>query len=43
LLIFPAGPSHIHRGRVNHQASKLIATGWINAGRQEDYLRRLAS
>jgi hypothetical protein len=28
---------------VNHQASKLIATGWINAGRQEDYLRRLAS
>ena len=43
LLIFPAGPSHIPRGRVNHQASKLIATGWINAGRQEDYLRRLAS
>lgn len=42
LLIFPAGPSHIHRGRVNHQSSKLIATGWINAGRQEDYLKRLA-
>ena len=43
LVIFPAGPSHIHRGRVNERASKLIATGWINAGRQEDYLRRLAS
>ena len=43
LVIFPAGPSHIHRGRVNESASKLIATGWINAGRQEDYLRRLAS
>ena len=42
LLIFPAGPSHIHRGRVNESASKLIATGWINTGRQEDYLRRLA-
>ena len=42
LVIFPAGPSHIHRGRVNQSASKLIATGWINAGRQEDYLRRLA-
>ena len=43
LVIFPAGPSHIHRGRVNESSSKLIATGWINAGRQEDYLRRLAS
>ena len=43
LVIFPAGPSHIHRGRVNESASKLIATGWINAGRQEDYLLRLAS
>ena len=43
LVIFPAGPSHIHRGRVNESASKLIATGWINAGRQEDYLGRLAS
>ena len=42
LLIFPAGPSHIHRGRVNDRQSKLIATGWINAGRQEDYLSRLA-
>ncbi|WP_115024603.1 2OG-Fe(II) oxygenase [Synechococcus sp. UW69] len=42
LVIFPAGPSHIHRGRVSESASKLIATGWINAGRQEDYLSRLA-
>ena len=42
LVIFPAGPSHIHRGRVTNAASKLIATGWINAGMQEDYLSRLA-
>ncbi len=42
LVIFPAGPSHIHRGRVSESASKLIATGWINAGCQENYLRRLA-
>ena len=42
LVIFPAGPSHIHRGRVNADDSKLIATGWINAGRQEEYLKRLA-
>ena len=42
LVIFPAGPSHIHRGRVSESASKLIATGWINAGRRGDYLRRLA-
>ena len=42
LVIFPAGPSHIHRGRVSESASKLIATGWINAGCQEDYLSRLA-
>ena len=43
LVIFPAGPSHIHRGRVNHAASKTIATGWINAGSREGYLRRLAA
>ena len=43
LVIFPAGPSHIHRGRVNHAASKTIATGWINAGSREAYLRRLAA
>ena len=41
LAIFPAGPSHIHRGRVSHSHTKTIATGWINAGSQQDYLRRL--
>jgi len=43
LAIFPAGISHIHRGRVSHEHSKTIATGWINAGRREDYIARLAS
>ena len=43
LVIFPAGPSHIHRGRVSEAHSKTIATGWINAGSREDYLRRLAA
>ena len=43
LVIFPAGPSHIHRGRVSHDHSKTIATGWINAGSREAYLSRLAS
>lgn len=42
LLIFPASPSHIHRGRVNNEHSKTIATGWINAGSREGFLRRLA-
>ena len=42
LLIFPAGVSHIHRGRVSTEHSKTIATGWINAGTLEGYLRRLA-
>ena len=42
LVIFPAGPSHIHRGRVNPTASKTIATGWINAGSRAGYLQRLA-
>lgn len=42
LVIFPAGPSHIHRGRVTQARSKTIATGWINAGLREAYLRRLA-
>jgi hypothetical protein len=42
LVIFPAGPSHIHRGRVNNSHSKTIATGWINAGSREGYLLRLA-
>ena len=42
LVIFPASPSHIHRGRVNYELSKTIATGWINAGSREDFLKRLA-
>jgi len=42
LLLFPAGISHIHRGRVSHSHSKTIATGWIQAGRLDDYLQRLA-
>jgi len=41
LVIFPASPSHIHRGRVNKQLSKTIATGWINAGSREAFLKRL--
>jgi len=43
LLIFPAGVSHIHRGRVSQEHSKTIATGWINAGTLEGYLGRLAA
>jgi hypothetical protein len=43
LVIFLAGVSHIHRGRVSHEHTKTIATGWINAGRLEDYLQRLAA
>ena len=43
LLLFPAGLSHIHRGRVSHQHSKTIATGWINAGTLPDYVARLAA
>lgn len=43
LLIFPAGVSHIHRGRVSQEHSKTIATGWINAGTLEAYLGRLAA
>lgn len=43
LVIFPASPSHIHRSRVNDQHSKTIATGWINAGAREGFLKRLAS
>jgi hypothetical protein len=42
LVIFPAGVSHIHRGRVNHSHTKTIATGWINAGSYLGYLTRLA-
>jgi len=43
LVIFPAGVSHIHRGRVSQEHSKTIATGWINAGTLEGYLKRLAA
>ncbi len=43
LIIFPSGLSHIHRGRVNHQCTKTIATGWINAGNQNEYISRLGS
>ncbi|MFN9071356.1 MAG: 2OG-Fe(II) oxygenase, partial [Cyanobacteriota bacterium] len=43
LLIFPAGLSHIHRGRVSQVHSKTIATGWINAGTLQDYIHRLAA
>ena len=43
LLLFPAGLSHIHRGRVSHQHGKTIATGWINAGSLPDYVGRLAA
>lgn len=43
LVLFPAGVSHIHRGRVSPSHSKTIATGWINAGSLEGYLRRLAA
>jgi len=42
LVIFPAGPSHIHRGRVSEEYTKTIATGWINAGSYQNYLGRLA-
>jgi hypothetical protein len=43
LVIFPAGLSHIHRGRVNHRHTKTIATGWINAGNTNELTRHLAS
>ena len=43
LLLFPAGLSHIHRGRVSHSHTKTIATGWINAGSRQGYLERLAA
>jgi hypothetical protein len=43
LVLFPAGLSHIHRGRVSHEHSKTIATGWINACTREAYLQRLAA
>ena len=42
LIIFPASPSHIHRGVVNNNFSKTIVTGWINAGTSKGFLKRLA-
>jgi hypothetical protein len=42
LILFPAGLSHIHRGRVSQAHSKTIATGWINAGTLEGFHERLA-
>ena len=41
LAIFPAGLSHVHRGRVINRHTKAIATGWINAGAAAGYLKRL--
>ena len=43
LLIFPAGLSHIHRGRISNIQTKTIATGWINAGTRDSYISRLGS
>ena len=43
LVIFPASPSHIHRSHVSEEHSKTIATGWINAGSREGFLKRLTS
>jgi len=42
LIIFPAGLSHIHRGRVSMTETKTIATGWINAGHRNSFIQRLA-
>ena len=42
LILFPAGPSHIHRGRITKTHSKTIATGWINAGASKAFLARLS-
>jgi hypothetical protein len=43
LAIFPAGLSHLHRGRVSQSHTKTIATGWINAGTLDAYVARLAA
>lgn len=43
MILFPAGLSHIHRGRISTTHSKTIATGWINAGHLSCYLQRLTS
>ena len=41
LAIFPAGLSHVHRGRVSQEQTKTIATGWINAGTLEGFVEHL--
>jgi hypothetical protein len=43
LVIFPAGLSHLHRGRICRTHTKTIATGWINVGSLDAYVARLAA
>lgn len=43
MAIFPAGISHVHRGRVSGKETKTIATGWVNVGSLEAYVKGLAS
>ena len=43
MAIFPAGLSHVHRGRVSMTDTKTIATGWVNVGSLETYVKGLAS
>ncbi|MEA5414579.1 2OG-Fe(II) oxygenase [Synechococcus sp. BA-132 BA5] len=43
LAIFPAGLSHLHRGRISESHTKTIATGWINVGSLDAYVARLAA
>ncbi|MFM8526348.1 MAG: 2OG-Fe(II) oxygenase [Cyanobacteriota bacterium] len=43
MAIFPAGVSHVHRGRVSMDHTKTIATGWVNVGSLEAYVKGLAS
>lgn len=43
MAIFPAGLSHVHRGRVSEDNTKTIATGWVNVGSLETYVQGLAA
>jgi hypothetical protein len=43
MAIFPAGMSHVHRGRVSQDSTKWIATGWINVGSLDAYVQGLAA
>lgn len=43
MAIFPAGLSHVHRGRVSEDRTKTIATGWVNVGSLETYVQGLAA